>query len=561
MTNRSRLTLFLIAALGVGGLTGFFWPRDDDFFALRKNFQIFGSIYEELVGGYVDPLDAERLIRTGIHAMLRDLDPYTTFMDEAVSADIEIFSRGRLAGVGLNLGMRGGRVTVLSPVEGASGYKQGVRAGDLIVSVAGQPVDDLSLSAVYALLNGEPGTAVEVVIERAGEAEPLPFLLTREATTITNVSYAGFLDDDTTAGLGYIKLERFGRDADAEVRTALQDLQATDALQGLVLDLRDNPGGLLDAAVNIVQLFVPQGSTVVTTRGRLDEAERVYQSRIPPLAPDLPVVVLINDVSASASEIVSGALQDLDRAVVLGEASFGKGLVQVVRQLPHNTSLKMTTSRYYIPSGRSIQAIEYGAQDGSATAIPDSLRRTFQTANGRTVLDGRGIEPDVPVVVGIDSELEAALVRRAAFFFYANEYAAAHPASTVEDRFFGRGRDVELDIDAAYDGFQDWLRTQDFAYRTDAEEAIAALTEELDTIGYADAEDEADRLRRAILDEKEEDFARHAERLQQRLRTEILARYLSDQALIKALLDYDPQVAEAVTYLTDADAYAGVLAP
>lgn len=551
MKKRLYLVALLVVTLSSGMALGFWMPKDDTYFALRKNFEIFGRVYEEIVGGYVDELDPEKVMRRGLDAMLQDLDPYTVFIDEADNTNIDIITRGRYGGVGINVGVRNGKITVTSPIEGTSGYKQGVRAGDIIIRLEGQPAENLTLRDMRLLMQGEPGTAVELVVEREGESEPLQFLLTREEVKLKNVTYTGFVWDDTTAGIGYIKLERFARGAGGEVRTALQDLMKTGKLQGIVLDLRDNLGGLLDAAVEITQLFVPEGSEIVATRGRLPNTERLYRSNLAPIAPDLPLVVLVNEVSASASEIVAGAVQDLDRGVVMGMPSFGKGLVQIVRPLPYNTSLKITTSRYYTPSGRSIQAIDYGQHDGRIRTIPDSLRRAFKTRAGRTVLDGRGIEPDLEVTMGEASELEQALDRRAAFFFYANYFAATHPSIAA---------DFEVTDDVLSD-FQAWLETQDFSYRTMAERAAASLAENLGHIGYDAAQDDAEALAALIQREKAADFERYADRLKERLRMDIMARYLGEVAQIKAGLTNDPQIKEAVAVLTDETAYAAVLAP
>lgn len=543
------LVTLLTVLLGSGVFVGFFMPPDDDFFALRKNFQVFSAIYEELVTGYVDDLDAEALLRSGIDAMLADLDPYTAFIDEADNADIEIITRGRYGGVGLNLGMRGGKITVISPVEGASGYKQGIRAGDILTHIAGKSTEGLSLSDIRNLMRGEPGTAVEITIVREGLDEPLNFLLTREEVRLKNVTYSGFIEDDTLLGIGYLRLDRFARDADSEVQRAIKALDETGRLQSLILDLRDNPGGLLDAAVRITQLFVPQGSTIVSTRGRSPETERTYRSQTAPLLPDLPLVVLVNEYSASASEIVAGAIQDLDRGVIVGTTSYGKGLVQVIKPLPYNTSLKMTTSRYYTPSGRSIQAIDYGRHDGTSSEIPDSLRRVFRTAHGRAVLDGNGIEPDIEVSPGEVSELEQALDRRAAIFFFANHYAATHP--TIPPSF--------TVTDEVMEEFKTWLEDQGFTYRTDAERSIDDIARALEELGYESATDEVKALRAAVAKEKAEDFDRHDERIRERLRAEILARYSGEEAQIKAALARDAQVKAAVSLLQDNTAYAAVL--
>ena len=539
--------LLSVLLLGVG--VGFFAP-DDEFFALRKNFQIFSAIYEELVGSYVDPIDPETLMRSGIEAMLQDLDPYTTFIDESDNGDIDIITRGRYGGVGLNIGFRGGKVTVISPIEGASGYKQGVRAGDVILEIAGQPTEDMNVNEVRSLLRGDPGTAVAIKVSREGTPEPIDFLLTREEVKLKNVTYSGFVDDDTSAGLAYIKLERFARDADAEVRMALQSMKAVTDIEGVIIDLRDNPGGLLESAVRVVELFVEPGSVIVSTRAREAKSERTYRSQASPLLPDVPLVVLTNGFSASASEIVAGAVQDLDRGAIVGEGTFGKGLVQIVKPLPYHTSLKITTARYYTPSGRSIQAIDYGKHDGTFAAIPDSVRQWFETQGGRSVMDGRGIEPDVEISPGEPSELEQALDRRAAFFFFANYYASARP--TIPP-------DFEVD-EAVLSDFRAWLQTENFQYRVDAEREVDELAEELDAIDYVGAREELESLREAVADEKERDFERHRERIAERLRAEILARFHGDTAQIRASLTHDAQFAVATALLQDQGAYQEVFA-
>ncbi len=540
-----------VVALALGLLAGSFMPRDDDFFALKKNFTIFGKLYEELATGYVDDLDSEQLMRTGIDAMLQTLDPYTVFIDEADNEDIDIITRGRYGGVGLTIGQRGGKTVVLQPVEGASAFEQGVRTGDIITNIAGIPTEDLESDEIRDLLRGDPGTTVEIRVEREGEMEPLDFRLTRSTVQLKNVTYAGYVGAPAE-GLGYVKLERFARDASTEVHDAVLKLQKEGTLRGLVLDLRGNPGGLLEAAVDISGQFLPQGSVIVSTRGRQPESERVYRSRSAPVAPDVPLVVLVDGGSASASEIVAGAIQDHDRGIVVGERTFGKGLVQIIRGLPYHTSLKMTTAKYYTPSGRCIQAIEYSRDTagGRAVEVADSLRRAYTTLGGRPVFDGKGIEPDVEASLGEMSELEAALLRQAAFFLFANRYAATH--ETQSDAFTVSDADLRA--------FHDWLATEDFTYRTRAEQALDGLADDLDGAGYDETADEIAALRGELGEEKELDFERHAPRLKERLRREILARYLGESAQIEASFRDDFQFNRAKALLADASAYRGVLA-
>ena len=554
MKHRSTKLAFIISFIVVastGIFVGFALPDDDEYFALRKNFQIFGAIYEELATGYVDPLDPEKLMRSGIEAMLENLDPYTNFFDEADNGDIDIMTRGRYGGVGLNVGLRNGKVTVISPIEGASGYLQGVKAGDIIIRVADQNVDDLTQEDIRHLMRGEPGTAVAITVMREGEPDPIEFRLTREDVKLKNVTHFGYIGEGQATGVGYIKLERFARDAQKEVRDAIVAMQQSGELKGVIIDLRDNLGGLLDAAVGISEMFVPRNAVIVSTRGRQAQSERTYKSTTNPLLPDLPVAILINDLSASASEIVAGAIQDLDRGVIVGQTSFGKGLVQIVKPLPYNTSLKLTTSQYFIPSGRSIQAIDYGRHDGEFSEFPDSLRRSFKTANGRIVKDGRGIEPDISVSLGDQSELEQALVRQAAFFFFANYFASKNEQVPV---------DFEVS-DAVLNDFKTWLDSEQFSYRTAAERSAQMLADDLEKIGYSEAGDEIDALKNAIEKEKEGDFDRYEDRLKEQLRAQILARYHGDSAQIEASLSQDEQYAAAIDILKDAEAYAKILRP
>ena len=395
------------------------------------------------------------------------------------------------------------------------------------------------------------GSTVELEIEREGEPGLIRFVLSRSEIRINSVTYAGWIGDPGD-GLGYVRLERFTQGAADEVRAAIERLQGEGSLEGFVLDLRGNPGGLLEEAVAISSLFLPAGAVIVSVRGREAETERTYRTRGTPVAPDLPVAVLVNGSSASASEIVAGALQDHDRAVIIGETTFGKGLVQIVRALPYNTSLKMTTARYYTPSGRSIQAYTYGRDDTGRTsdAIPDSLRRAFQTMGGRTVMSGHGIEPDVTMSLGEFSELEEALVRTAAFFLYANRYAAEHP--TLPDGF-------AVD-DALLDDFQAYLAAEDFDYNTRAERVLDELEADLEAADYDATDDEIDDLRAELRDEKEADFERHAPRLRERLRQEILARYVGQTDQIRASLRADAQLEEALDLLRDPSALDRTLA-
>ena len=541
----SLLGLALTASMGLGVIVGFS-ASDDDLFELRKSLRIFGAVYEEVVTGYVEPVDPSHLMRVGVDAMLEDLDPYTSFIDQSDSDRLDIITQGQYGGVGLEVGRRNGEVTVISPVAGANGYEQGVRTGDVITEVAGQPTAPLSIEDVETLLRGEPGTTVRITVERKGAPAPRTLTLTREQVEVPDVTYSGRIGADDA--FGYVKLERFTRDAPGAVESALTNLQDAGPLQGVVLDLRDNPGGLLRAAVGITELFVSQGSVVVSTRGRKDSVGTTYTSSRAPLLPDVPVVVLVNGQSASASEIVAGAIQDHDRGVVMGTTTYGKGLVQNVRSLPHNTALKLTTAQYYTPSGRTIQALGSAARDTSTSA---PANRTHETDRERTVRDGDGIHPDVRAPTPSPSSLEQALTRRAAFFRYANHYAATHDTLAA---------DFSVD-DAALTAFRDWLDREDLQYPIQAERSLDSLRAQIETHGYEDVTDEAAALKEALQESKAAAFPRHASDLQRHLKREILARYVRADRQVAALLPGDEQVTAAMGLLRDSDRYAQLLTP
>ena len=538
--GRGRAWRVLALAAVVCVSAGFWASTDDDLFELRKNFEIFGAAYKTLASTYVEDPEPAALMQAGIDAMLSELDPYTVYMNETDVAGMRLQQQRGYGGIGLELGRRGGEVTVLAPHGGTAAYQQGVKTGDVLLKVDQTDTDDLTLEDVHSLLRGQPGTTVPVTIRRPGVEEPLEFRLTRAERSRQAVSYKGTLDRE--AGLGYVRLDRFDRDAGDEVRSAVETLQAEGALNGLILDLRNNPGGLLEEAVEIAGLFVEQGQTVVTMRGRTESSIRSYRTSQAPLAPDVPVVVLVNDYSASASEIVAGALQDLDRGVILGDTTYGKGLVQTVETLPYNTAIKVTVARYYTPSGRCIQAVNYEGEGEQAKP------RLFHTAGGRQVYDGRGIAPDITARAGSESPLLQALRRQAAFFLFASNYSAQH-ASLPDDFQITEGVLSE---------FRTWLDEQDFAYTTSAEEKLQALQSDTEAAGYA-LDQEIGALAEALRSAKRSDFADEEARIKAGLREAILTRYVSESERIHSTLDHDPVVQQGLTLLRDDASYRAVL--
>jgi len=523
----------------------------DIYFQIKKNFTIFSEVYREVSLNYVDEVNPENLMRKGINSMLETLDPYTVFIDEAQNQEIDIITRGNYGGVGLEVGFKSDKVVVIAPMEGYSAHRKGIRAGDVILAVDGVSVEGLSSEEVQNMTLGEPGTTVTMTIERYGVDQQLTFELKRERIDVKNVAFQGLVGEGED--IGYILLSRFSQNTGEEIRNAITSLQQQKKLSGIILDLRNNPGGLLNEAVSTVDKFVEPGLKVVETRGRLNEHNSSYRTDEPAMAGNLPLVVLQNGGSASASEIVAGALQDLDRAVIVGEQSFGKGLVQVVRPLSYNTALKITTARYYIPSGRSIQSVTY-THDDRNTQIdkPDSLRKAFKTRNGRTVYDGEGIAPDIEVLQPKPTLLETALYQNSHFFFFANQYVAANNTFAT---------DTGEIPDELYDQFRDYLDNKNFTYETRSEQYLDKIEEQLADLGDNDAYSRSlANLEEAIRAEKEEDFRIQKEELKRILYLELVSRYRGQSGQYKASVRFDPMVKKAADVIYNARKYHEILA-
>lgn len=522
--------IIVLAAIGVAA------QQTDIYFLIKKNFSIFSKTYEEVALDYVDEVDPEVLMRTGLDAMLETLDPYTVMYSESQNEQAEIRSRGNYAGVGIDAGFRDGEVVVVAPVEGGPAEKVGIRAGDVIVAVDGVSAEGLQPEEVNTLLSGEVGSDVTITIERFGLDQVLDFSLTRQRIEISNVSYSGRIGNQSE--VGYIKLAQFGQNSAEEIRQAMISLGENEEMNGLVLDLRDNPGGILQEAVAIIDKFVEPGLTVVETRGRKPEYNQSFPTEQPVMF-DKPVVILMSEGSASASEVVAGALQDLDRAVILGEQSFGKGLVQIVKPLPYNTSLKITISRYYIPSGRSIQSIQYTHKGRNSALInEESQQREYKTRNGRTVFEGRGIEPDVEMAKEELSILEISLLRQGMYFDFATQYEANN------DSFNEAGL-----TDEVYEAFRVFLDQQDFDYKTDSEQLLEELSEELAEVEAA--ESQLASLRESIRLEKEQLFENAEDNIRNTLYLELVFRYAGQSGRVEANLRMDPQVLRAIEYINN----------
>lgn len=518
----------------------------DIYFLIKKNFTIFSEVYREVSLHYVDEIDPETLMRKGISAMTESLDPYTELIDETENQDLEIMTRGSYGGVGLDVGYRDNKIVVIAPVEGYSAHSKGIRSGDVIIAVDGISVKDMAPEQVQNLTTGEPGTAVTLTIQRFGSDHPLKFDLERERIEVKNVTYSGFVGADKK--VGYILLSRFSQNAAQEIQNTLEDLQSQKDISGLVLDVRNNPGGLLEESVNLVDKFVPQDKTVVETRGRFSQHNNSFKTKETPIASDLPLVVLQNNGSASASEIVAGALQDFDRAVIVGEQSFGKGLVQIMRPLSYNTTLKLTASRYYIPSGRSIQSVTYTHdENNSAVKKPDSSRKKFTTEHGRTVYDGNGIAPDIEISSSDPTFLQTALMQQNMFFEFANQYAVDHDSLVAT-----------MGSNILYSEFKEFLAEENFEYEIPSEDYLAKIDSSLKgkTTNHTD---HIKDLKQSIEKMKKGAFEEQRSEIERLLFLELLARYKGKQGQTSASLPYDHMVEEAVDILHDVSRYNEIL--
>ncbi len=548
--KNKKVTAYIAAALVAFVSFGFLVESGETEFFLKiyRGIDTFTKVYKEVAVNYVDEIEPDKLMRSGIDGMLKPLDPYTVYIGEKENDEIDLVTTGKYGGVGITIGMRDGAVTVINLLEGFSAAKQGIEVGDRIIEIDGKPLKGKSLEDVRLLVRGIPGTELRMRIEREGEKKPLDFALVREEISVRNVTYSGYV----AKGIGYIRLERFSRTAGDDVRTAIKDLRVQGDLKAVVLDLRDNPGGLLESAVDVLSKFVPESSLVVSTRGRKSDSERKYFSEETPMLRDVPLAVLVNRLSASASEIVAGAIQDLDRGTIVGTRTFGKGLVQTITRLSETSSLKMTTARYYTPSGRCIQEIDYWhpGPDGGETVMPDSLRKEYHTAHNRPVWEGGGIRPDTIVADTMHNPFIDELYRKAMFFKYANHYAAEK--KTLDSTF--------AVTDAMIEDFDAFLKQKGFEYQDEGEAKLKELREVATTSRYDKSFfDGIGKLEGILKADEGREIHRYQEDVRTALRTEILGRMKGDKAQIESTFPADVQLQTAMRILNNKKVYNTLL--
>lgn len=537
----------LILAIAASSFLSFSFV--DNYFEISKNLDIFATLFRELNMYYVDETQPGELMKKGIDAMLESLDPYTNYIPESEIEDYRFMTTGEYGGIGAIIRQKDDYIVIVEPYEGSPAQKADLRAGDLIIEVNGKSIKGKNSSEVSKILKGQANSEVTLLIEREGEKNRIEKKITRQEIKVNNVPYFGMLNDD----IGYIKLTGFTETASREVKDAFLELK-TKGMKKLILDLRDNGGGLLKEAVNIVNFFVPKGSDVVSTRGKIKEWDKIHKALNAPLDLEIPLVVIINENSASASEIVAGAIQDFDRGVVIGERSFGKGLVQQTRPLSYNAQLKVTVAKYYTPSGRCIQKLDYSHKDdeGKATKIPDSLITTFKTKGGRLVYDGNGINPDINTDNREFSVIAGVLLAKNHIFDYAtlyrNKHASINPA-----------REFRLS-DKDFDDFVKFLDGKDYSYTTTTEKMLDDIKATAEKEKYLiEVEAELEALRNKIIKNKQNDLYRFKDEIKELLENEIVSRYYYQRGRIENSFAYDTDTKKAAEILNDNKLYSQIL--
>jgi carboxyl-terminal processing protease len=520
----------------------------EKYFDIAKSLDIFATLFKEVNAYYVDEVDPEKLVRKGIDAMLQSLDPYTDYIPEDEMESFRISTTGQYGGVGALIGIVNKKTVITHPYKNFPAFRSGIRVGDEIVSVNGKNVQGKSTSEVSSLLKGQPKSEVEIKVLRQGKE--VVFKIKREKISLSNVTYSGLVAPE----IGYIKLDDFTPGASREVADAVVNLKAQGAKK-LILDLRDNPGGLLHEAVNIVSIFIPKGMEVVSTKGKATDWNKKYNTLNNPVDTEIPLVVLTSGGSASAAEIVAGSLQDYDRAILIGEKTFGKGLVQTTRPLSYNGQLKVTTAKYYIPSGRCIQAMDYThrKEDGTVQKVADSLKVEFKTKGGRKVLDGGGLDPDIEIEGEILGPLAEVMINAGLIFEYASKYCNEHTQPQLST--------FKLS-DQEFSEFNEWVKSQKFQYTTALERTTGDLIEAARKERfYPELEYELSSLRNKVESNKAADVLRHKEELKQLLEEQIAFHYQLSEGEAQISIARDPEVQEAKRVLNDQGTFAKILSP
>lgn len=545
---RMKKFLIALAIMLTAGLSFYSFTNDQKNFEIAKNLDIFFTLFRELNAFYVDDVNPNTLVKTGIDKMLESLDPYTNYISEADVEDFRFMTTGEYAGIGALISKQNNKIIIAEPYEGFPAQKYGLKAGDIILEVEGKSTSTMETEDVSNLLKGPAMRPVKIKILRPTDNKVQEFDVVREKIIIDAVPYYGMLDQNTA----YIRLANFTQDCSEDVKKAYLELKSKHNPGSLVLDLRSNPGGLLIESVKIMNLFVPKGTEIVSTRGKVKEWDNVYKAMQNPIDTTVKIAVLINRASASASEIIAGAMQDLDRGLIIGTRSFGKGLVQTTRDLSYNAKLKVTTAKYYIPSGRCIQALDYSHrnEDGSVGLVPDSLVTEFKTKNGRKVYDGGGVVPDLKVDQDMLSTLSVELITRFHIFDFATQFAG-------KNNSIPQPEDFEI-TDAIFNEFSQYVKQSDFKYDSQTEDAYAELVKIAKNEKYFDiASEEFKALEARIKPDLDKDLNVFRSEISELLKEEIVSRYYFQKGSIRATLSTDKNILKAIEVLNDQNVYAG----
>ena len=525
---------------GVITLSVSVWGFSDDLFQVSKNLDVFAALYKEVNLNYVDDINSSKMIKTGVDAMLDGLDPYTEFVPESEIEDYKLhYVSTEYGGVGAGIFSRDNNVYVSEVFEGFPAQKADIRAGDQIMKINGINLTSKNSDDVSQLLKGSKGAVIKLLVRRGNDA-PVEKDLIRDEIKQPNVSYYGMVGN-----VGYIKLDRFLENSGDEVTNALVALKKNNP-NGIILDLRSNGGGILQEAVKIVNLFVPKGTDIVSQRGKIKEKDITYTTTNPPLEPNLPLVVLVNSHSASASEIVAGSLQDLDRAVIIGQRSFGKGLVQQTFSLPYNSLVKITIAKYYVPSGRCIQALDYTHRkdDGSVVKVADSLMHEFKTRDGRSVYDGGGIYPDIFIKQEHFSSITQSLLGKLLIFDYATQYRNTHAKITD-------ARDFALS-DADYADFVKYLADKNYSYNSPTEKLLDQMKDEATKDKqFSEIQSEYNSLKTKLAATKRNDLQLNKDEIKQVLENEITSRYYFERGRYEVNFRFDTDISQAIKTMQD----------
>jgi carboxyl-terminal processing protease len=538
----------IIAVLSVGF---FSFTQDDKNFEIAKNLDIYHTLFRELNMFYVDEINPNKLVKESIDEMLMSLDPYTNYISEDQMEDFRFMTTGEYAGIGALIGKQNDKIIVSEPYEGFPAQKSGLKAGDIFLEVEGKSTETMTTEDVSNLLKGPANKPVKVKLQRPGNNKPYEVDIVREKISIDAVPYYGMLDQNTA----YIRFTSFTEGCSNEVKKAFLELKKNNP-DALILDMRSNPGGLLMEAVKIVNLFVPKGEEIVSTRGKVKQWDKVYKATEEPIDTTIKIAVLVNSNSASASEIVAGAIQDLDRGIVVGSRTFGKGLVQTTRDLSYNTKLKVTTAKYYIPSGRCIQALDYAHrnEDGSVGNVPDSLITQFKTKKGRLVYDGGGVVPDIKIDGDQLSSLTIALVTKFSIFDFATKFSNENVSIASPEEF--------VITDNIYNQFSGFVKENKFEYQSASKEILKELEESAKEEKYFGlAENEFAALKSKLEPDLDKDLKLFSPEIKDLLKDEIVSRYYYQKGAIRSAINDDKGIKQAIDALHSATAFAAYFEP